>query len=162
MHAHTWFLNVGAFLFGMVAVAMVPPRLHMDSEGLTFIKRGEIDVIVMQDFKQTERGLDYLRTILALHEGQCRKLMEIMQHDRCAVITSMLTRGVNEYGERLAYLASFFPARRARGILSYLGVMDGDDRVQIDSEVVTMHQNEEKLREAYSHITRGIFTKQRW
>lgn len=86
----------------------------------------------------------------------CRLLTKKIPKTQCNLMIQDLEYTVKRGEEMEQFIRGFFPSRKTRGFLTWIGAMDSDDRARVDKNVDTLRKNEESLKNSINHQTSTV------
>lgn len=86
----------------------------------------------------------------------CEMLTKKIPTTQCKLVLQDLQMIVTRGREMENFIKEFFPSRKTRGFLTWIGAMDSDDRIRVDKNVDVLRKNEETLKDTINHQTTTV------
>lgn len=139
-----------------IMTVTVQSNLILEKLDDPLIWKGSYTLEVKFSMKELFRGRVALESTINSYTHICQLITKNIQATECNRMLHDLKFVISKTKETEEFIKEFFPTRRPRGFLTWIGAMDSDDRTRVDTNLDTLRQNEESLKDSIKHQTNTV------
>lgn len=117
------------------------------------VRKGSYTLEVKISMKEFLNNGESLEKTIQYYNKTCQLLTEKIPSTHCNLMLQDLVIITEKGKEMENFIKGFFPTRKTRGFLTWIGAMDSDDRTRVDKNVDALRRNEESLKNSVNHQT---------
>lgn len=120
------------------------------------IWKGSYTLEVKLSLSELLKSSEVLESTVKNYDETCQMLTKRIPETQCNITIQDLKYTVKRGKGIEQFIRGFFPNRKTRGFLTWIGAMDSDDRTRVDKNVDILRKNEENLKDSINHQTNTV------